>query len=125
MLTLDFPTEPYWLDLPRGVRVEIGPVTTAVMGAAQAGSARRLGALRALEADLDPDMACGLAFASLVKRSPITPSDREGVRDAAGKPLPLFHYAVERLMDMDEVVAAALCDHAAGPGASVASEGNG
>jgi hypothetical protein len=23
MLTLDLPVEPYWLDLPRGVRVEI------------------------------------------------------------------------------------------------------
>jgi hypothetical protein len=35
MLTLDLPVEPYWLDLPRGVRVEIRPVTTAVMAAAQ------------------------------------------------------------------------------------------
>ena len=42
MLTLDLPIEPYWLDLPRGVRVEIRPVTTAVMAAAQAGSAWRL-----------------------------------------------------------------------------------
>jgi hypothetical protein len=31
------------LDLPRGVRVEIRPVTTAVMAAAQAGSARPCG----------------------------------------------------------------------------------
>ena len=67
MLTLDLPVEPYWLDLPRGVRVEIRPVTTAVKAAAQAGSARRLGALRTAEADLDPDMARGLAFAFLVK----------------------------------------------------------
>ncbi|WP_211849929.1 hypothetical protein [Neoroseomonas eburnea] len=36
MLTLDLPAEPCWLDLPRGVRVEIRPVTTAVMAAAQA-----------------------------------------------------------------------------------------
>ncbi len=63
MFSLDPPTEPYWVDLPRGVRVEIRPVTTAVMAAAQAGSARRLGALRASEADLDPDMARSLAFA--------------------------------------------------------------
>ena len=35
MLTLDLTAEPYWLDLPRGVRVEIRPVTTAVMAAAQ------------------------------------------------------------------------------------------
>ena len=46
MLTLDLPAEPYWLDLPRGVRVEIRPVTTAVMAAAQAAAARRLAAIR-------------------------------------------------------------------------------
>ena len=61
--TLDLPVEPYWLALPRGVRVEIRPVTTAVMAAAQAASARRLSALRAAEPELDPDMARGLAFA--------------------------------------------------------------
>jgi len=86
MLTLDLPIEPYWLDLPRGVRVEIRPVTTAVMAAAQAGSARRLGALRAAEADLDPDMARGLAFAFLVKalaRHAVTAW--EGVGDTAGR----------------------------------------
>ena len=44
MLTLDLPTTPYWLALPRGVRVEIRPVTTAVMAAAQAASTRRLSA---------------------------------------------------------------------------------
>jgi len=53
MLTLDLPVEPYWLDLPRGVRLEIRPVTTTVMAAAQAASARRLSALRAAEPDLD------------------------------------------------------------------------
>ncbi len=40
MLTLNLPTTPYWLTLPRGVRVEIRPVTTAVMAAAQAASER-------------------------------------------------------------------------------------
>ena len=47
MLILDLPTTPYWLALPRGVRVEIKPVTTAVMAAAQAAAARNLGAMRA------------------------------------------------------------------------------
>jgi len=125
MFTLNLPTEPYWLDLPRGVRVEIRPVTTAVMAAAQAGSARRLGALRESEADLDPDMARGLAFAFLVKalaRHAVTAW--EGIGDAAGKPLPLSPEAVERLMDMDEM-AAVVWDRATGPVAVVALEGNG
>jgi hypothetical protein len=59
MLALHLPTEPYWLDLPRGIRVEIKPVTTAVMAAAQAAASRRLGAARAEAGDgeIDPDMA--------------------------------------------------------------------
>ena len=90
MLTLDLPAEPYWLDLPRGVRVEIRPVTTAVMAAAQAAAARRLAAIRIADPDLDPDMSRGLSFAFLVKalaRHAVTAWD--GIGDAAGKPLPL------------------------------------
>jgi len=95
-LTLNLPTKPTWLDLPRGVRVEIRPVTTAVMAAAQAAASRRLGAVRAADADLDPDMARGLAFAFLVKalaRHAVTAWD--GIGDAEGKPLPLALAAVE------------------------------
>jgi len=92
MLTLDLPAEPYWLDLPRGVRVEIRPVTTAVMAAARAAAARRLA-----DPDLDPDMARGLSFAFLVKtlaRHAVTAW--EGVGDSAGRPLPLSPEAVAR-----------------------------
>jgi hypothetical protein len=124
MLTLDLPTTPYWLDLPRGVRVKIRPVTTAVMAAAQTGSARRIGALRAAEADLDPDMARGLAFAYLVKalaRHAILAW--EGIGDTSGKPLPLSPDAVERLMDFDDI-AAAFWDRATSPVVAVAAEGN-
>ncbi len=77
------------------------------MAAAQAGSARRLGALRAVEADLDPDIARGLAFAFLVKalaRHAVVAW--EGVGDTAGKPLPLSPEAVERLMNMEKTAAA-------------------
>lgn len=125
MLTLDLPIEPYWLDLPRGVRVEIRPVTTAVMAAAQAAAARRLAAIRIADPELDPDMARGLSFAFLVKalaRHAVLAW--EGVGDAAGKPLPLSPEAVERLMDMDEI-AAAFWDRATSPVAAVALEGNG
>ncbi len=124
MLTLGLPTDPYWLDLPRGVRVEIQPVTTAIMAAAQAASSRRLGTLKAATPDLDPDMARGLAFAFLVKalaRHAVTAWD--GVGDAAGQPLPLSPEAVERLMDLDDI-AAAFWDRATAPVAAVAIEGN-
>jgi hypothetical protein len=47
------------------VRVEIRPVTTAVMVAAQAAASRRLGVARTGDPDLDPDMARGLARVSV------------------------------------------------------------
>ncbi len=125
MLTLDLPIDPYWIDLPRGVRIQIRPVTTAVMAAAQAGSARRLGAARAAEEGLDPDMIRGLAFAFLVKalaRHAVI--GWEGVGDTAGEPLAASPEAVERLMDMDEM-AAAFWDRATSPVVAVALEGNG
>jgi len=124
MLTLDVPTEPYWLDLPRGVRVEIRPVTTAVMAAAQAAAARRLAAIRIADPELDPDMSRGLSFAFLVKalaRHAVTAW--EGVGDATGKPLPLSPEAVERLMDLDEM-ASAFWERALLPIRTVAAEGN-
>ena len=120
MLTLDLPVEPYWLDLPRGVRVEIRPVTTAVMAAAQ----RRLAALREADTEMDPDLARGLAFAFLAKtlaRHAVTAW--EGVGDVAGRPLPLSPEAVERLMDLDEM-ASAFWERALLPIRSVAAEGN-
>ena len=125
MLTLDLPTTPYWLTLPRGVRVEIKPLTTAVMAAAQAASGRRLSALRAAEPDLDSDMARGMAFAYLVKalaRHAILAW--EGIGDTTGKPLPLSPEAIERLMDLDDI-AAAFWDRATSPVVAVALEGNG
>jgi hypothetical protein len=115
MLALALPAEPYWLDLPRGVRCEIRPVTTAVMAAAQAAAARRLTAIRIADPDLDPDMSRGLSFAFLVRapaRHAVTAW--EGVGDAAGKPLPLTPEAVERLMDLDDI-AAAFWDRATAP----------
>jgi hypothetical protein len=124
MLSLDLPTEPYWVDLPRGVRVEIRPVTTAVMAAAQAAAQRRLAALREADTEMDPDLARGLAFALLVKalaRHAVTAW--EGVGDAAGKPLPLSPEAVERLMDLDEM-ASAFWERALLPIRTVAAEGN-
>ena len=124
MLTLDLPAAPYWLALPHGVRVEIRPVTTAVMAAAQAASSRRLSALRAAEPELDPDMARGLAFAYLVKalaRHAILAW--EGIGDTSGKPLPLSPESIERLMDLDDI-AAAFWDRATSPVVAVAAEGN-
>ena len=70
------------------------------MAAAQAGSALRLGALRAAEADLDPGMARGLALALLVKafcRHAV--SAWEGVGETTDRPLPFSSEAAELVED--------------------------
>ena len=124
MLTLDLPTEPYWIDLPRGVRVEVKPVDTAIMTAAQSASARRLGAIRAAEPDLDPDLAKGLAFAILCKAlARFAIVAWEGIGDEAGEPLAVTPEAAERLMDLDDM-ASSFWDAISRPIRKVAAEGN-
>ena len=43
MLSLKIPTEPYWIDLKAGVRVQVRPFTSAVFYAAQAVARQKLG----------------------------------------------------------------------------------
>jgi hypothetical protein len=43
MLSLKIPTEPYWIDLKLGVRVQVRPFTSAVFYAAQAVARQKLG----------------------------------------------------------------------------------
>ena len=43
MLSLKIPTEPYWLDLKLGVRVQVRPFTSAVFYAAQSVARQKLG----------------------------------------------------------------------------------
>jgi len=52
MLTLELPVEPYLLDLANGVRMEIRPVTTAVMAAVQANAAHCFALLGIAASDL-------------------------------------------------------------------------
>lgn len=42
MLTLDLKKEPFWLELPAGVRVQVRPLTSALMHMAQAGAIRSM-----------------------------------------------------------------------------------
>jgi len=46
MFDLDFPTDPYWLDLPGNVRVKVRPLTYEVAAAAQSHANRTLARLR-------------------------------------------------------------------------------
>ncbi len=129
MLTLSFPTGPYWLALPHGVRLRIRPVTTAVLAAAQARAQRDVEALRTEPppdfADLsDPDVARGVAFATLVKalaRHAIVAW--EGVGDVDGAPLDFAPDHAAALMDIEEM-ATAFWSAAMAPLDKVTAEGN-
>lgn len=46
MLRLNLKKEPYWLDLPAGVRVKVRPLNTAIMSAAQAQVIKQILAMR-------------------------------------------------------------------------------
>lgn len=131
MLTLDLPTEPYWIELACGVRVRVRPVTTALMAAAQAGAARLIAAepVGDKEPDADPDteadLARGMAFAACVKAlARHVVIDWQGVGNAAGEPIACTPGDVERLMEFD-FIATAFWDAVTRPAAAVSAEGNG
>ena len=125
MLKLDLPVEPYWADLPHGVRVKMKPVTTAVISAAQHRAAR-LGreAAEAAGGTLDPDMSRGLAFMLMVQAlARFAVEEWEGVAGPDGAPLPISADAVARLMEI-ESMAGAFWDAAIKPIQMVSAEGN-
>jgi hypothetical protein len=115
---------PRWLDLPHGVRVQVRPVTSAVVAAAQSAGRRRLSALSE-EERADADWLAGLAFATTVAEiARLSILAWEGVQDDAGAPAPVTAEAVEALMQQDDLafafwVAATATLH------EVVTEGNG
>ncbi len=92
MLKLDLSNEPVWLDLGHGVRVQLRPLTTALMVAA-----RNDPAVQALPEDAS-DEESALAFARALARVAVL--DWEGVGDAEGNPIPVSPEAIEALLDL-------------------------
>ena len=125
MLKLDLPIEPFWADLPHGVRVRIKPVTTAIVSAAQHRAAR-LGreAAQAAGGELDPDISRGLAFVLMTKAlARFAIEEWQGVIGPDDAPLPLSCDSAERLMDI-ESMASAFWDAALRPIQVLSAEGN-
>jgi len=92
MIRLNLPTEPYWLDLPLGVRLKVRPLDTAVYEACRYRAARE--ARRIIEERketgkgslVDEDDADGLAtflVTAALARAAIM--EWQGVEDAEGK----------------------------------------
>lgn len=112
MFSLDLPTEDYWIALPQGVRVQVRPLDSMTMAAAQSfatSCAQALIAARAertaagLPADdivdlSDADMAAGFAelqlAAGLARFGMIA---WEGIGDRDGNALPFSRDGAERL----------------------------
>ncbi len=92
MLKLDLSNEPVWLDLGHGVRVQLRPLTTALMVAA-----RNDPTVQALGENAG-DEESALAFAKALARIAII--DWEGVGNADGNPIPISPEAIDALLDL-------------------------
>ena len=92
MIRLELSNEPAWLDLGHGVRVQLRPLTTALMVAARGDPA-----VQALGEEAG-DEESALAFAKALARVAIL--DWEGVGDADGKPIEPNPEAIDALLDL-------------------------
>ena len=92
MIRLNLSNTPEWLDLLPGLRINVAPLTTALMVAARADPA--LSALP--ETATTEDMA--LTMAKAVARLAIL--DWEGVGDEGGAPLPLSPEGINALLEV-------------------------
>ncbi len=92
MLRLDFTAGPRWLDLGHGVRLQLAPLTTALMVAARSDPA-----LEVLPASAS-DEARALVFAKAIARRAVT--EWEGVGDADGAPIPVTPAGIDALLEV-------------------------
>tara|TARA_R110002072_G_scaffold150651_1_gene299168 strand:- start:114 stop:587 length:474 start_codon:yes stop_codon:yes gene_type:complete len=92
MLRLNLAREPSWLDLGRGVRVRLEPLTTALMVAARSDPA-----VRSLPKGTSDDETA-VVFGKALAECAIL--EWEGVGDADGKPFPVTPEAIAALLDI-------------------------
>ena len=92
MLTLDLTNAPRWYDLAPGVRVQLRPLTTALMVATRADPEVEA----VLEEASDEERA--LAFAKALARRAVL--DWEGIGDADGNPIAPSPGAIDALLDI-------------------------
>lgn len=92
MLRLDLSAAPKWLDLGSGLRLQVLPVTTAIMVAA-----RNDPAVEALS-DTASKEEQALVMAKAVARRVLT--GWEGVGDASGNPVPVTPEGIDALLDI-------------------------
>ncbi len=92
MIRLDLSAAPKWLDLGVGLRLQLLPVTTAIMVAA-----RNDPAVEALPEGASKEEQA-LVMAKAVARRVVT--NWEGVGDASGNPVPVSPEGIDALLDI-------------------------
>ncbi len=106
MLKLNLSNEPTWLDLGHGVRIQLLPLTTALMVAA-----RNDPVIANLGEDTS-DEESALVFAKALGRIAIV--DWEGVGDESGDPVAVSPEGVDALLDVWPLFEAFQTDYVAG-----------
>jgi hypothetical protein len=92
MIRLNLTATPEWLDLAPGLRLLVGPLTTALMVSARADPA-----IEVLPEGASQE-ALALAMAKAVARRAVL--DWEGVGDAMGQPLPVTPAGIDALLEI-------------------------
>ncbi|MFP1646465.1 hypothetical protein [Pontitalea aquivivens] len=92
MLRLDLSQEPGWLDLMPGVRVQLRPLSTALMVAVQ-----RDPAVRDLPDDAPEEVRAVAAAKALARRAILA---WEGVGDGDGQPIPVTPEGIDALLEI-------------------------
>jgi hypothetical protein len=108
MLTLDLSCEPPWLELPRGVRLRVRPIDRIVRAAAE-GAALEKAKQALAEAGAPEDSPAFktlylLILSRLLARHAVLAWEGVGNRDGAA--LPLSPYALDALLDRDDMLLA-------------------
>ena len=92
MIRINLSPEPQWLDLGHGVRLQLLPLTTALMVATRADPA-----VQALDADASNDSRAAVFAAALARRAIV---DWEGVGDQAGHVLEISPEGIDALLSL-------------------------
>ena len=92
MIRINLSPEPQWLDLGHGVRLQLLPLTTALMVATRADPA-----VQALDADASNDTRAAVFAAALARRAIV---DWEGVGDEAGHVLEISPEGIDALLSL-------------------------
>ena len=92
MIRLNLTATPEWLDLAPGLRLLVGPLTTALMVSARADPA-----IESLPEGASQE-ALALVMAKAVARRAVL--DWEGVGDAMGQPLPVAPEGIDALLEV-------------------------